>query len=347
MSAALTNGESDAVDIGLLPVASDDATLLASAEAPQRPAAYGRQMAKYFRLGDAPSLVISSTSKSQIAVTRLTSEIGLLEQTASIPSEKAFVVSVHLTPACDQGCDIWVDERHFRIATWPAGGVGIYDLESNPRKRNRGPVDWVHYHVPRSTLDVFANDMQVNGIERLQCQPGAVDSVLHQMTLMILPSLIAPQMFCKLFLDYFHLLFCAHIWEQYASSRDGIQKYRGGLAPWQKRRAAEILRENLAGQIGLADLAEECGLSISHFARSFKRSFGTSAHRYLILQRIEQAKLLLSDSASALSHVALKLGFPDQASFSRTFKAVVGMPPGQWRRRAVSFSRQVCAAATP
>jgi hypothetical protein len=67
----------------------------------QKPAAYGGQMAEYFRLGKAPSLVICPPSKPQIAITRLASQNGLPDQTASIPREKAFVVSVHLTPACD------------------------------------------------------------------------------------------------------------------------------------------------------------------------------------------------------------------------------------------------------
>src|SRR6266436_2695322 len=102
--------------------------------------AYGAQMAKYFRLGKPDSLVISPASKPPIVVTRLVSKVGLPERTASIPSEKAFVVSIHLTPAAERGCDIWVDDRHRRIRKWPAGGVGIYDLESNPRARNPGRV---------------------------------------------------------------------------------------------------------------------------------------------------------------------------------------------------------------
>jgi AraC family transcriptional regulator len=135
------------------------------------------------------------------------------------------------------------------------------------------------------------------------------------MTLMMLPSLATPQLFGELFLDYFRLLFCAHITQRYAPSFGAIRTYRGGLAPWQKRRAAELLRENLDVRLGLANLAQECGLSVSHFARSFRRSFGTSAHRYLMFQRIEKAKALLSNSAFALSEVALQSGFADQASF--------------------------------
>jgi AraC family transcriptional regulator len=302
----------------------------------EQPAAYGGQMAKYFRLGAAPSLVIRPPSKPQIAITRLASPKGLPEQTASIPSEKAFVVSVHLTPACERGCELWVDDRYSRIAEWPAGGVGIYDLEADPRVRNRGPVDWVHYHVPRPTLDVFADDVKLASIESLQCRHGAFDEVLHQMTRMILPSLTKELVPSELFLDYFRLLFCAHITQRYSPSPVSIRTYRGGLAAWQKRRVIEILRENLDGQVGLANLAWECGLSVSHFTRLFRKSFGTSAHRYLTLLRIEAAKSLLSNSASDLSVVALRAGFSDQASFTRSFKAAVGLPPGQWRREACS-----------
>src|SRR5271170_8329938 len=106
----------------------------------QGPAAYGGQMARYFRLGKAESLVISPTRKAPLAITRLISSVGLPERTASIPPEKAFVVSLHLTPASDRGCDIWVDDRHSRIPVWPSGGVGIYDLGSNPRTRNASAV---------------------------------------------------------------------------------------------------------------------------------------------------------------------------------------------------------------
>lgn len=76
----------------------------------------------------------------------------------------------------------------------------------------------------------------------------------------------------------------------------GRQDLSRWMAPWQQRRAAGLLTENLEGHIRLADLAYECRLSVSHFARSFKRSFGTSVHRYIISLRIAKAKSLLSNS---------------------------------------------------
>jgi AraC-like DNA-binding protein len=88
----------------------------------------------------------------------------------------------------------------------------------------------------------------------------------------------------------------------------------------------------LDGELKLATLAEECRLSVSHFARSFRKSFGTSAHRYLILHRVEIAKVLLSETNSSLVEIAAQTGFSDQAALTRTFANVVGATPGKWRR---------------
>lgn len=289
-------------------------------------------MAKYFRLGRADSLVISPASKPPIAITRLVSNIGLPERTASIPPEKAFVVSIHLTAASDQGCEIWINDKYSRIMSWPSGGVGIYDLESNPRTRSPGPVDWVHYHVPRSTLDAFTDDAERPRIQHLRCVHGTVDRVLQEMTQLVLPSLQDPQRFCELFLDHFRLLFCAHVATRYDPACHTQQEFRGGLAPWQRKRVSELVRENLDGSLRLSMLADECGLSVSHFARSFRRTFTISAHRYLIFQRIAKAKELLTTSNLPLAEVGLESGFSDQAAFSRTFKAIVGASPGKWQR---------------
>jgi AraC-like DNA-binding protein len=152
------------------------------------------------------------------------------------------------------------------------------------------------------------------------------------MTQMVLPSLQDPHQLCEFFLDYFRLLFCAHVVATYAPSCHAHDRFTGGLAPWQRKRIADLFRENLDGKLKLSMLAGECGLSVSHFARSFRRTFATSPHRYLILQRIAKAKELLTTSNHSLLEISLESGFSDQAAFSRTFKTVLGASPGKWQR---------------
>ena len=81
------------------------------------------------------------------------------------------------------------------------------------------------------------------------------------------------------------------------------------------------------GRIRLSDIARECGLSVSHFARSFKVSFGTSTHQWLTEHRIDLAKQLLRQTNMSLIEIAIQSGFNDQAAFTRIFHQLVGVSP--------------------
>lgn len=107
---------------------------------------------------------------------------------------------------------------------------------------------------------------------------------------------------------------------------------RGGLAPWQERRAKQRLTADVAEPTTLNDLAQECRMSVSHFSRAFRQTTGMTAHQWLTHHRVEVAKQILRDGGSELSDVALTCGFADQSHFSRVFSRAVGMPPGAWRR---------------
>ena len=105
-----------------------------------------------------------------------------------------------------------------------------------------------------------------------------------------------------------------------------------GLAPWQLRRAQELLRADLSENLSLERIATTCRLSVSHFARAFKHSTGLPPHQWLINARIERARTLLAKSATPLVEIAGMCGFADQSHFSRVFGRFVGASPGAWRR---------------
>ena len=107
---------------------------------------------------------------------------------------------------------------------------------------------------------------------------------------------------------------------------------RGGLAPWQERRAKEMLSAHLGKNVLLAELAAACRLSVSHFARAFRQTTGVTPHQWLIQCRVERAMELMRDCDRELSDIALVCGFADQSHFTRIFARAVGLPPGTWRR---------------
>jgi AraC family transcriptional regulator len=159
------------------------------------------------------------------------------------------------------------------------------------------------------------------------------DLVVAQITKSILPFLKGSDRLSVLALDQFSLVLGAHLLERYGRLQKPSRPSKGGLAPWQKRRASELLHENMHGRIRLSDLARECGLSVSHFARSFKTSFGVSSHKWLIQHRIHHAKQLMIQTSMSLIDIAIQSGFNDQAAFTHTFHQLVGVSPGRWRRQ--------------
>jgi AraC family transcriptional regulator len=297
------------------------------------PILYGNELARHFCVDAAPSFIMRPLSRAQLAVTRLTCKDGLTELSTRFRPEKAFSIAVHLVDPAFQNWGTWVDGKFLKVKAWRAGGIGVWDLESDPRSLRDTGWDAVHYNLPRSTLDAFTEDVGFPKIDTLLCEQGTPDPVLYHLSQMLLPSLGSHHQVPDLFFDHFVLMLCGRLVNTYSSVPAVPNTYRGGLAPWQARRARELLHQHLNGDLRLATLARECGLSVSHFTRSFRRSFGSSVHRYLILRRVETAKAMLRNSTCSLIEIALQSGFPDQAALSRTFSAVVGQPPGKWRSR--------------
>jgi AraC-like DNA-binding protein len=107
---------------------------------------------------------------------------------------------------------------------------------------------------------------------------------------------------------------------------------RGGLSPGALRRVRDYIAAHFHENLDIRTLASYAGLSAYHFSRAFKSSVGMPPHRYLLEQRIRKAAELIERSEQPLINIGLAVGFADQAHFSRTFHALVGLTPCQFRR---------------
>lgn len=111
-------------------------------------------------------------------------------------------------------------------------------------------------------------------------------------------------------------------------------RMRGGLAPWQLKRAQEVLLSNLAGRLCLKRVADACRVSPRHFSRAFTRDTGLSPQRWLMRERLVRAQALLRDEPGlAIAEIALRCGFTDQSHLTRAFSAQYGSTPANWRRQ--------------
>jgi AraC family transcriptional regulator len=114
------------------------------------------------------------------------------------------------------------------------------------------------------------------------------------------------------------------------------ERGRDGVLPRGRLRAVvEYIEEHLDDCPTLEQMAAVANLSVYHFARQFKVATGLPPHQFVILRRVERAKgLLQAGRELSLAEVALHAGFSDQSHFSRHFKRLLGVTPGQFRAPA-------------
>jgi len=80
-------------------------------------------------------------------------------------------------------------------------------------------------------------------------------------------------------------------------------------------------------------LAREAGMSRSVLAERFAKLVGIPPMHYLAKWRMQVASELLTSGKTNLASIAADVGYKSEASFSRAFKKMAGVPPSTWRRQ--------------
>ncbi|RKN85484.1 helix-turn-helix domain-containing protein [Paenibacillus ginsengarvi] len=79
-------------------------------------------------------------------------------------------------------------------------------------------------------------------------------------------------------------------------------------------------------------MADDLSLSMSYISRYFKERTGRTITDYLNHIRIEAAKEMLKEEVFSIKEIVQQVGYYDDSSFIRKFKALVGMTPGEYRK---------------
>lgn len=98
------------------------------------------------------------------------------------------------------------------------------------------------------------------------------------------------------------------------------------------RRVLDRMHTSPSTDWSLMILAEESGLSRTHFIRMFRASTGFTPHRYLLQLRVEKAKAMLHRKKIRLIDIAASCGFSSEAQLSRAFRSRLGISPSEYRR---------------
>ena len=97
-------------------------------------------------------------------------------------------------------------------------------------------------------------------------------------------------------------------------------------------RVMTYLQENLSSPISSRDAADKLYMNHSYFCRIFKKMFGCTFEKYILIYRLEKSRLYLINTTLPITEIAFSLGFRNCSYFSKTFKERFNTTPLSYRK---------------
>lgn len=247
-----------------------------------------------------------------------------------IPSLRDFVVVAYR--------DGVTDMRRRAGRNWIAETVGPGDVSI---MTNAIPSHWiwtenvevVHVYLSPDEVAETCRQMYDREVEETHLRDvlRADDPAIHRAAMALANETVHGGPGSQLLIDSISCQLSVHILRRYADVLFRESSGTEGLTFRQERAVREYIREHLDQKITLDDLAGSVGLSRFHFGRRFRESIGFSPYDFVIRERVELAKTMLSRTDTDVLEVVNKCGFADQSHLTRVFKKRVGLTPGQFR----------------
>ena len=99
------------------------------------------------------------------------------------------------------------------------------------------------------------------------------------------------------------------------------------------KRMLRYIQQNLNSPITVAEIAAAAAVSESECLRCFRATIGTTPIHFLKQLRLQRAASLLAAGEEKISDIAERCGFLDMSYFARSFRALYGCTPGEYRQR--------------
>jgi len=101
--------------------------------------------------------------------------------------------------------------------------------------------------------------------------------------------------------------------------------------PWVNQ-LKELLRDENTAHWSLKELSRLLSIHPVHLSAEFPRHFQCGLGAYVRAIKMERALGMLTTKQQSLTQISFQCGFADQSHFNRTFKAIYGLTPLQYRK---------------
>lgn len=117
---------------------------------------------------------------------------------------------------------------------------------------------------------------------------------------------------------------------------DASTGWLAGLRDPGVAKALKLIHGRPSHEWTLDELAREAAMSRSALAERFAEKVGEAPIRYLTRWRMQLAARKLRETSAPIISIAEEVGYRSESTFNRSFKNVVGVAPGAWRRQSKS-----------
>lgn len=113
-----------------------------------------------------------------------------------------------------------------------------------------------------------------------------------------------------------------------------IFKYKDGShVPAKILNAISYIQLNLSRDLSVTYLAKRANLHTDYFSRLFHQHTGERPVKYIHEKKIERAQYLIVTTQMTFSEIATQTGFENVFYFSKIFKKITGMSPGNYKKQ--------------
>ena len=102
----------------------------------------------------------------------------------------------------------------------------------------------------------------------------------------------------------------------------------------------EYIDSHAAENLSVSAMADMAYLSLSQFKRKFQEISFHSPHDYIVRQKIELAKEILTYTFMPITEVSYAVGMSSSQLFAKNFKKYTGQTPTEYRRSMREFGKQ-------
>jgi AraC family transcriptional regulator len=270
-----------------------------------------------------PKEVIGSTENLRLSL--ISDQPGIVE----FPGSPSVVVSLHV------GASVAVDCRragmrhrgtniHGDLEIIPPNVPGIWELKS----QDTALVIGIKLRVlERIVQETGGDSAKLQILNRFQAR----DPQIEHLGWALKAEMESGYPSGRTYTDALATGLAARIVRNHSSLARAPRAIKAAMPGRKLKSILSYIEDNLGRDLGLHEIANAAGLSVSHFKALFRKSLGMPPHQYLIRRRVERAATQLRKSDVPIGQIALENGFCHQSHLALHTRRVLGLTPQELR----------------